>query len=69
MRGTLTPSAVLEGLFKICALLIVSLRGYAIGYLFVGESEIPFLRAKTRLLSQFLCVQNLPTDPPTLDIP
>ena len=55
VRDTLTPAAVTEGLFKLSALLIVALRGYAIGYLYIGETEIPFIRAKTRLLEQFLC--------------
>lgn len=54
VRDSLTPSAILEGIFKLSALLIVGLRGYMQGYLFVGESEIPFLRAKARLLERFL---------------
>ena len=59
VRAEMTPSAVIEGLFKISALLIVALRGYAVGYLFIGDGEIPFLQAKTRLLEQFLCEQNI----------
>ena len=55
VRDALTPSAVAEGLLRIATLLIVALRGYLTGYLFVGESEIPFLQAKTRLLERFLC--------------
>jgi hypothetical protein len=65
VRGALTPSAIIEGLFKISALLIVALRGYAVGYLFIGDAQIPFLQAKTRLLEQFLYEQNIsihPTD-------
>lgn len=54
VRDTLTLSAVLEGVFKLSALLIVGLRGYVQGYLFIGESEIPFIRAKARLLERFL---------------
>ncbi len=53
-RETLTVSAILEGAFKLAALLIVGLRGYVQGYLFIGDSEIPFIRAKARLLEQFL---------------
>ena len=59
VRGVMTPSAIIEGLFKISALLIVALRGYAVGYLFIGDAETPFLQAKTRLLEQFLCEQNI----------
>ena len=59
VRGTMTPSAIIEGLFKISALLIVALRGYAVGYLFIGDAEIPFLQAKARLLEQFLYEQNI----------
>ncbi len=55
VRDSLTTSAVLEGILKLSALLIIGLRGYTQGYLFVSEAEIPFLRAKTRLLAQFLC--------------
>ena len=54
VRDTLTLSAILEGIFKLSALLIVGLRGYVQGYLFIGESEIPFIRAKARLLERFL---------------
>ncbi len=54
-RDALTVSAILEGIFKLSALLIVGLRGYVQGYLFVSEAEIPFIRAKTRLLERFLC--------------
>ncbi|MBP3606385.1 MAG: hypothetical protein J6J66_07290, partial [Clostridia bacterium] len=66
VRGTLTPAAVVEGLFKLSALLIVALRGYAIGFLYVGETEIPFIRAKTRLLLQFLseAKEDFSTDTP-----
>ncbi len=55
VRDSLTASAVIEGLFKLSALLIIGLRGYTQGYLLVSEAEIPFIRAKTRLLAQFLC--------------
>lgn len=54
-RDALTASAILEGIFKLSALLIVGLRGYVQGYLFVSEAEIPFIRAKARLLERFLC--------------
>lgn len=66
VRGTLTPAAVVEGLFKLSALLIVALRGYAIGFLYVGETEISFIRAKTRLLLQFLseAKEDFSTDTP-----
>lgn len=53
-REALTVSAVLEGAFKLTALLIVGLRGYVQGYLFIGDSEIPYIRAKARLLERFL---------------
>lgn len=55
VRDSLSASAVLEGLFKLSALLVIGLRGYMQGYLFVLETEIPFLQAKKRLLEQFLC--------------
>ena len=54
----MTASAILEGVFKLTALLIVGLRGYVQGYLFIGESEIPFIRAKARLLERFLSKEN-----------
>ena len=54
VRDTLTLSAILEGIFKLSARLIVGLRGYMQGYLFIGTSEIPFIRAKARLLERFL---------------
>ena len=57
-RETMTASAILEGVFKLTALLIVGLRGYVQGYLFIGESEIPFIRAKARLLERFLSKEN-----------
>lgn len=53
-REALTASTILEGAFKLTALLIVGLRGYVQGYLFIGDSEIPFIRAKARLLERFL---------------
>lgn len=53
-HDSLTTSAILEGVFKLSALLIIGLRGYTQGYLFTSEAEIPFLRAKTRLLERFL---------------
>ncbi len=63
VRGSLTPAIIMEGLFKLSALLIVALRGYAIGYLYVGETEVPLIRAKTRLLEQFLCSQDPSNSP------
>lgn len=54
-RDSLTASAILEGIFKLSALLIVGLRSYVQGYLFIQEAEIPFIRAKTQLLQRFLC--------------
>lgn len=54
-RDSLTTSAILEGIFKLSALLIIGLRGYTQGYLFISEAEIPFIRAKTQLLERFIC--------------
>ena len=58
-REPLSTSAVLEGLFKLSALTIIGLRGYMQGYLLVEEAEVPFIRAKARLLEQFLCEQDM----------
>ena len=55
VHDSLSTSAILEGIFKLSALLIIGLRGYTQGYLFTSETEIPFIRAKARLLSLFLC--------------
>lgn len=56
-HDSLTTSAILEGIFKLSALLIIGLRGYTQGYLFISEAEIPFLRAKMQLLERFLAEQ------------
>ncbi len=57
-HDSLTTSAILEGIFKLSALLIIGLRGYTQGYLFISEAEIPFLRAKMQLLERFLAEQS-----------
>ena len=64
-RDALTISAILEGVFKLSALLIIGLRGYTHGYLFIGEAEIPFIRAKTQLLERFLSEETAQKIPQT----
>lgn len=53
-KAGLTGEVILEGLFKLSALLTIGLRGYVDGYAHVTESLCPFVAAKNRLLDTFL---------------
>lgn len=53
-KDGLTASAIIEGVFKISALLLVGFRGYSAGYMHTSSALPTWLKIKTRLLDAFL---------------
>ena len=54
VKEDMTASAVLGGLFKLCALPIIGFRGYQDGYVYAKEELVFWTETKTRLLDAFL---------------
>ena len=53
-KDGLTVSSIIEGVFKISALLLVGFRGYSAGYMHASGSLPSWLKMKTKLLGAFL---------------
>lgn len=54
VKDGLTASAILEGILKLVTLPIVGIRGYSAGYAQVMHRRIPWMKARTELLSEFI---------------
>ena len=53
VKDNLTAAGVIEALLKLSTLPVIGLKGYSGGYEYVTESEISWIKTKTRLLRAF----------------
>ena len=63
-KDGLTPSTVLDGIFKLSALPLSGLRGYRAGFIFARHTRTAWCEVKTRLLEAFLAnsAEKVPPD-------
>ena len=53
-KSSLTPSVIMEGIFKLSALPIIGFKGYGAGYSYSKDTRSAWIDTKARILEQFV---------------